>query len=53
MDVKPCGMDTALKMLKIPLEGLHRRGIDDAKNIAKVAKVLLPELEQRSGNAIR
>ncbi|MEK3793401.1 hypothetical protein MKX42_16845 [Paenibacillus sp. FSL R7-0204] len=29
-------MERALTMLKLPLEGTHHRGIDDAKNIAKI-----------------
>ena len=46
MKVKLCGMSKALKILKIPLEGTHHRGIDDAKNIAKIAQVILPKLER-------
>ena len=34
--VKATGMNGALHMLNIPLEGTHHRGIDDAKNIAKI-----------------
>ncbi len=34
--IKPCGMEKALNLLNIPLEGTHHRGIDDAKNIAKI-----------------
>lgn len=34
--MKQCGMKTALKILDIPLEGYHHRGIDDARNIAKI-----------------
>lgn len=30
------GMAGALNLLKIPLEGTHHRGVDDAKNIAKI-----------------
>ena len=30
------GMKGALQMLNIPLEGTHHRGVDDAKNIAKI-----------------
>jgi len=30
------GMNGALHILNIPLEGTHHRGIDDAKNIAKI-----------------
>jgi inhibitor of KinA sporulation pathway (predicted exonuclease) len=33
---KPTGMNGALYLLDIPLEGTHHRGIDDAKNIAKI-----------------
>jgi 3'-5' exoribonuclease 1 len=33
---RPVGMQTALGMEKINLEGTHHRGIDDARNIAKV-----------------
>ena len=33
---KKVGMNGALKILDIPLEGTHHRGIDDAKNIAKI-----------------
>jgi inhibitor of KinA sporulation pathway (predicted exonuclease) len=29
-------MEKALNKLNIPLEGTHHRGIDDAKNIAKI-----------------
>jgi inhibitor of KinA sporulation pathway (predicted exonuclease) len=30
------GMAGALELLQIPLEGTHHRGVDDAKNIAKI-----------------
>ncbi len=36
--MRPCGMEQALKMLGIPLEGTHHRGIDDARNIARIFK---------------
>lgn len=36
------GMKRALEILNIPLEGTHHRGIDDARNIAKIARVMLP-----------
>lgn len=39
--VKPCGMVKALRMLQLPLDGTQHRGIDDAKNILKIARVLL------------
>ena len=35
------GMDGALKFLDIPLEGTHHRGMDDAKNIAKILREIL------------
>lgn len=35
------GMAGALAMLDIPLEGTHHRGVDDAKNIAKIMYKLL------------
>jgi inhibitor of KinA sporulation pathway (predicted exonuclease) len=33
---KPVGMAKALKIAKLPLEGIHHRGIDDATNISKI-----------------
>jgi len=33
---KPCGMSKALEREHITLTGTHHRGIDDAKNIAKI-----------------
>ncbi|OMG46548.1 hypothetical protein BK140_26615 [Paenibacillus macerans] len=33
---KGVGMERALKMLDLPLDGTHHRGIDDAKNISKI-----------------
>jgi inhibitor of KinA sporulation pathway (predicted exonuclease) len=44
---KPCGMKAALRRLKIPLQGRHHRAADDARNIAKIAEVLLPRLDLR------
>ncbi len=38
---KEVGMDTALKMLNISLEGKHHSGKDDAKNIGKILKEIL------------
>jgi 3'-5' exoribonuclease 1 len=43
--IKPCGMKGALGRLNIPLEGQHHRAIDDARNIAKIARVVLPRVE--------
>ena len=38
---RPCGMKQALRILNIPLAGTHHRGIDDARNIAKIAQQVL------------
>lgn len=38
--VKPMGMDRALAHAKLPLEGRHHNGKDDALNIAKLVKKL-------------
>ena len=46
-NIRPCGMSKALEMMKIPLSGRHHRAIDDARNIVKLALLLLPELEKR------
>jgi inhibitor of KinA sporulation pathway (predicted exonuclease) len=35
------GMASALEMLNLPLEGTHHRGVDDAKNIAKILRGVL------------
>lgn len=35
------GMSEALKLLKMDLEGTHHRGVDDARNIAKIARHIL------------
>lgn len=47
--IKPCGMKTALTLLKMPLLGTHHRGIDDARNIAQIAHVVLPYFGARKG----
>ena len=46
MNVKSCGMAKALKILGFELAGTHHRGIDDARNIAKIARVILPKIEK-------
>lgn len=46
--IKPCGMKAALSMLQLPLDGTHHRGIDDARNIAKIARVILPQIQDLS-----
>ena len=43
--IKPCGMAEALKILNLPLDGIHHRALDDAKNIAKIFKIIFPELK--------
>jgi inhibitor of KinA sporulation pathway (predicted exonuclease) len=43
--VRPMGMKGALAHLGLPLSGTHHRGIDDARNIAKIAALLLPAME--------
>ena len=40
---KPCGMEKALRILNIPLDGTHHRGIDDALNIAKIFRVIFAD----------
>jgi inhibitor of KinA sporulation pathway (predicted exonuclease) len=42
--IRPCGMDQALQMINIPLEGTHHRGIDDARNISKIFRRLNKKL---------
>jgi inhibitor of KinA sporulation pathway (predicted exonuclease) len=39
--VRPCSLLQALQMLHFPIEGTHQRGIDDARNIAKLYKSLI------------
>lgn len=41
---RTCGMKKALDILNLPLKGSHHRGIDDAKNIAEIFKVIYPDL---------
>ncbi|MCL2604680.1 MAG: exonuclease domain-containing protein [Defluviitaleaceae bacterium] len=40
---KRCGMKKALEILGIPLTGTHHRGLDDAKNIAKIFTAVFAE----------
>lgn len=42
------GLDRALELLELPLEGTHHRGIDDAWNIASVLSLLLKRVRTRS-----
>lgn len=39
--IKDVGMVKALKLLNMPLVGTHHRGIDDAKNVAKILSKIL------------
>ena len=43
--VKSCGMKAALAHVRLPLEGTHHRGLDDARNIARLGEMILPRLE--------
>lgn len=43
--IRPCGMKRALAHCGIPLEGTHHRGIDDARNIAKIYLHVKSELD--------
>ncbi len=43
--VKASGMEQALTRLGLRLEGTHHRGIDDARNIARLANLILPSWE--------
>lgn len=38
---KRFGMAAALRKLQLPLDGTHHRGIDDARNIARIARWLV------------
>jgi 3'-5' exoribonuclease 1 len=42
--IRPCGMEKALARLDLPLTGHHHRGIDDARNLARIAQQLIPHL---------
>jgi len=39
--VRPCGMAKALAQRSLALEGVHHRGIDDARNIARLLACVL------------
>ena len=42
--VRRCGMTAALDLLGLPLAGTHHRGIDDARNIARIVQRTLPNV---------
>ena len=46
--IRPCGMSKALELMKLPLVGQYHRAIDDARNIAKLAQLVLPKVESIS-----
>jgi len=42
-DVNPGDIQKAMKYLEIKHTGVHHRGIDDARNIAKISQLILPQ----------
>ena len=50
--VKSCGMARALEHAGLPLEGTHHRGSDDARNIARLAVLVLPRLEAERSRTV-
>ena len=51
--VKSCGMARALEVAGLPLQGTHHRGGDDARNIARLAMLVLPRLEPEMAGEIK
>jgi inhibitor of KinA sporulation pathway (predicted exonuclease) len=49
LGVKSMGMARALAKVGLPLTGTHHRGIDDARNIVRLAALVLPQLERAGG----
>ena len=49
--VAPMGMKRGLAREGIPLAGTHHRGLDDARNIAKLAVIVLPQVEAEASHA--
>ena len=43
--MRRCGMTAALDLLGLPLAGTHHRGIDDARNIARIVQKTLPNVD--------
>lgn len=39
--IRQCGMKKALQIVGLPLEGSHHRALDDARNIAELARFIL------------
>lgn len=48
-DGRPRTMKEALRFMSLPLEGRHHRGIDDARNIARLAVWILPRMARDAG----
>lgn len=48
---EPQGMAAALASANLTLEGTHHRGIDDARNAARLALLILPTLEAEQSAA--
>ena len=46
--VRRCGMAKALAQLDLPLEGTHHRGVDDARNIGRIAQQVLPHVARNA-----
>jgi inhibitor of KinA sporulation pathway (predicted exonuclease) len=44
--IGPCGMKRALAILGRDITGSHHRAMDDARNIAVIARTVLPQLER-------
>jgi inhibitor of KinA sporulation pathway (predicted exonuclease) len=44
--LRPMGMAHAMAYVGYTLEGRHHRGIDDARNIARLAQLILPDHEK-------
>jgi inhibitor of KinA sporulation pathway (predicted exonuclease) len=47
-DLKRVGMSQALAVLDLDLVGTHHRGIDDARNLARIAQRTIPHLPSTS-----
>lgn len=45
---RKCGMARALRVLGIAIEGTHHRGIDDARNIARILEWMLEAQSERT-----
>ena len=50
---KPCGLDKACRITGLKFEGTHHRGIDDAKMVAKIFKILMTEEYKKFINVVK